>query len=646
MNSSSRGSILLLFLWMNFFALAQKGEIAPINLPEGEESMLTQKQPNILWITIEDTSPQFLGCYGNAIPTPTVDQLVSEGVRFTNTFSTGTVSSPSRTAIITGVKTYETGTGHHRSKYKIPSAIKGFPYYLQQQGYYTSNNYKTDYNVNNEKAFIVEVWDESSNKAGWWNRPEGKPFFSVFNFHESHQSRTMTNTYEWHLENVLYQIPEEERIAEDAFDLPPYYHDSPEMRRQFARVYNSIRLMDIRVGELLSRLEKDGLKENTIVFFFADHGEGIPRGKTNGIGLGYRIPFIIWAPDQYNYLLEEVDEKERIEFTDLAATMLSLTGAEQPDHFSGRAFLGDKKRSNPDLLFLSSDRADNGIDMVRSVTDGRYVYSRNFMPFFPELRYIQYMEIAEMKQIMRQVLAAGVLDDFQQSLFEPRPYESLYDLETDPWEENNLVGKEGYDSLVTVFKDALMEELIGTRDVMFLPEYEIGELQKTTTAYNFAKSTAYDVASILEVAMLSGQVGESVAKRQIDWLGDENKFFRYWAATGLMSQPQSVLSIYKKQVMKVMSDPYPPVAVLGRVMACDRFRNKKAEEQLKDFCLSENEPIALSTLNHLLYLQNPDPFIDTVKSDLELERSVPVRSASYDFLGALGLVPNDNKHLD
>ena len=145
-------------------------------------------KPNILWITIEDTSPQFIGCYGNKdTSTPVVDKLAEEGVRFTNAFSTGTVCSPSRTAIITGVKTYQTGTGNHRSKYPVPEFMKGFPYYLQQKGYYTSNNVKTDYNVRSEKDFINEAWNESSNQAGWWNRKTGQPFFAVFNYVESQQ---------------------------------------------------------------------------------------------------------------------------------------------------------------------------------------------------------------------------------------------------------------------------------------------------------------------------------------------------------------------------------------------------------------------------------------------------------------------------
>ena len=225
-------------------------------------------KPNILWITIEDTSPQFIGSYGDEhARTPVIDRLAEEGVRFTNAFAPGTVCSPSRTAIITGVKTYKAGTGNHRSKYPVPEYIKGFPYYLQQQGYYTTNNVKTDYNVSGDKEFIAEAWNESSGRSGWWNREPGQPFFAVFNYNESHQSRTMTETYDWYLKNVLEHLTPEERIDDSEFDMPPFYLDSPEMRKQFARVYNSIKLTDNRIGELLARLEEDNLRDSTIIFF-------------------------------------------------------------------------------------------------------------------------------------------------------------------------------------------------------------------------------------------------------------------------------------------------------------------------------------------------------------------------------------------
>ena len=253
-------------------------------------SFSAQEKPNILWITIEDTSPQFIGCYGNKnASTPNIDKLAKEGIRFTNAFSTGTVCSPSRSAIITGIPTYKMGTGNHRSNYTIPKYIKGFPYFLKQEGYYTSNNVKTDYNIANEKDFINESWDESSNKATWSGRKDkNQPFFSVFNYAASHQSRTMSMPFAWYKKYVWDYLPKEDRIEDDAFEMPPFYKDTPEMRKQFARVYNSIKLTDNRIGKLLKKLEDDGLTENTIIFFYADHGEGMPRGKTNGINYGYK----------------------------------------------------------------------------------------------------------------------------------------------------------------------------------------------------------------------------------------------------------------------------------------------------------------------------------------------------------------------
>ena len=108
----------------------------------------SQDRPNILWVTFEDTSPQFIGCYGNKdARTPVMDKLAQTGIRYNNAFSTGTVCSPSRSTLITGVRTFEMGTGNHRSSFPIPDFIHGFPYYLRQAGYYTSNNYKTDYNI-------------------------------------------------------------------------------------------------------------------------------------------------------------------------------------------------------------------------------------------------------------------------------------------------------------------------------------------------------------------------------------------------------------------------------------------------------------------------------------------------------------------
>jgi len=616
-------------------------------------TLSAKNTPNILWITIEDTSPQFIGCYGNKdARTPYIDQLAKEGVRFTNAFSTGTVSSPSRTCIITGVKTYKTGTGNHRSNYPVPEFIKGFPYYLQKEGYYTTNNSKTDYNVANAAEFTREAWDESSQKAGWWNRKPGQPFFAVFNYNESHQSRTMTQSYQWYLDNVIKQLPVRERIADNDFDMPPFYYDSPEMRKQFARVYNSIVLTDNKIGELLQRLERDNLKDSTIIFFYADHGEGIPRGKTNGINLGYRVPFIIWFPEIYKHLSPwgsgGVVTDELTTFEDLATSLISLAGGKIPGHLTGRILLGENRSMPADHLILSSDRSDNGIDMIRTVTDGRYIYSRNFMPFMPELRYIRYMEIAEIKQQMRKDLADKKLNPLQENLFEERPAEFLFDIENDVWETVNLADKSEYRKILKKFRKQLKDEIFGSRDIMFLSEYETGLISKTATPYEFRlDNLKYPLKKIYKAASLSGFRGKKTAAKQIKLLTSQNKIIRYWAVTGLLSQSPVILKPFFSEIINAMDDNYPPVAITASAIAFQEFSNQAAEENLKKFSNSENMDLSLMAINFMLYLKNKNPFIGTVQAVHEKNgTNYNVKAACMDFLGSMGLVPNNIQYED
>jgi arylsulfatase A-like enzyme len=615
--------------------------------------LLAQEKPNILWITIEDTSPQFIGCYDNPdARTPVIDQLAGEGVRFTNAFSTGTVCSPSRSTIITGVKTYKSGTGNHRSSFPLPGYIRGFPYYLQEAGYYTTNNSKTDYNVANPGQFTNEAWNESSNKAGWWNRKAGQPFFAVFNFMESHQSRTMTESYSWYLEHVLDQLPDNDRIESDEFIMPPFYLDSPEMRRHFARVYNSIKLTDNRIGELFKRLEQDKLRDSTIIFFFSDHGQGIPRGKTNGINLGYRVPFIIWFPEIYKHLSPwgtgGLVSSELIDFEDLAPTMISLAEGKVPGHMQGRVFIG-KNRSEPvDHLVLSSDRSDNGIDMTRSVTDGKFLYSRNFMPYMNEARYIRYMEIGEIKQQMREDLAAGNLDQLQKSLFEPRPAEFLFDIEKDLWETINLATDPAYSHVLKKMRGQLQAEIFASRDILFLPEYELEKISESVTPYEFRLSDdTYPLEAIYGAASLSGLRGEDIVKRQIKMLGDPNSIIRYWAIVGLKSQQPGDLQGFARKIFEAMEDEFLPVSVTASAIAYKITGSRRAALKLKEFCESENPNIALMAINYLLYTDDREPFAETIQKVYGMEgRNYDVRAACLDFLGSIGLIPNTPDYRD
>ncbi|MCE4564611.1 sulfatase [Maribellus sp. CM-23] len=614
---------------------------------------VAQNKPNILWITIEDSSPQFFGCYGNKnARTPVIDKLAEEGVRFSNAFSTGTVCSPSRNTIITGVRTFKMGTGNHRSNYPIPEYIKGFPFYMQQQGYYVTNNAKTDYNVANAKAFTQEAWNESSGKAGWWNRQPGQPFFAVFNFEDSHQSRTMTMPYEWYLKNVWEKLTEEERIAEDDFRMPPIYRESPEMRKHFARVYNSISLTDKRIGELLDRLSADNLRDSTIIFFYADHGEGEPRGKTNGIDYGYRVPFVIWFPEMYRHLspwgTAGAVSDELIDFEDLASTLVSLAGAELPEHLKGRVLMGEKRSEPAGHLILSADRSDNGIDMVRSITDGRYMYSRNYLPFIPQGRYIRYMYISEIVQQMRSDYSADRLDSLQKSYFEERPHEYLFDIENDLWETKNLANDPEYKSVLEKMRQQLDDEVLKARDVMFLPEYEIGLISESETPYEFRlDAQKYPFEEISVAASLSGKRGKDIAEEQVKLLQSKNDVVRYWAVMGLRSQPREVLDNFREPITESMNDAYPLVSLTSAAIAFQFWGNQKAADILIKNCESENMDIALLAINFLMYTDNKAPFVETIKKVHEMpERNYHVKAGCMDFLGSLNLVPNNFEYRD
>lgn len=615
-------------------------------LPLIATNLLAQSRPNILWITIEDTSPQFIGCYGNKhAQTPHIDQLAKEGVRFTNAFSTNTVCSPSRSSIITGVRTYETGTGHHRSAYPIPGFMHGFPYYLRKAGYYTSNNFKTDYNIAGAKNFTDEAWNESSTAAGWWKRQPGEPFFAVFNFMDSHQSRTMTDSYETYVKEVLDQLPAGDRIGEQDFDMPPFYRNSPEMRRQFARVYNALKLTDNKIGELLQKLREDHLADSTIIFFFSDHGQGIPRAKTNGIGLGYRVPFVIWFPQMYQHLSPwgtGLVTDEMISFEDLAPTILSLADAGRPDYLKGRILTGSKRSKPVDHLILSSDRSDNGIDMIRTVTDGRYIYSRNYLPFMPELRYIRYVQVADITQQMHRDFAANRLNRLQKRLFEQRPAEVLYDTKNDPWETRNLADDPASEKLLQQMRRQLDQAILRSRDVMFLPEYEIGLLAKTTTPYEYRLNKEnYPIREIYNAAALSGKRSGNVARQQVKLLASRNRIVRYWAMVGLRSQPGRLLQSYRTQIMQSLHDDYAPVAITAAAIAYQEWQSGSAADYLMQSCQSGNMDLALMAINYLLYVNNKQPFVETIKTVHQMPGSnYNVKAACMDFLGSLGLVPN------
>jgi hypothetical protein len=283
---------------------------------------------------------------------------------------------------------------------------------------------------------------------------------------------------------------------------------------------------------------------------------------------------------------------------------------------------------------------------VRSITDGRFIYSRNFMPFMPQMRYIRYFEIADITNVMRDDLKNGQLNSFQKSIFDARPAEFLFDIENDIWEQNNLAENPEYAAVLKKMQRQLDSTILDSRDVLFLPEYEINRISENETPYEFRlNEKKYPFSEIYAAASLSGKRGAEIAKQQIELLGSSNKIIRYWAIVGLQSQNSDDLKDYKKDVLRAVHDEYLPVAVTASAIAYQNFASAEAEQKLKEFCAKENLDIALMAINYLLYINNKEPFIETIKSVYKMSnRNYNVKAACLDFLGILKLVANDFEH--
>ncbi|MDE0315990.1 MAG: sulfatase-like hydrolase/transferase [Candidatus Poribacteria bacterium] len=409
-------------------------------------------RPNILWISIEDTTPRF-GCYGDPIArTPNIDRLAAGGCRFPNAFSTAGVCAPSRSAIITGMYQTSIGTHHMRTAHTNrntpdmptpysavpPPYVKTFTEYLRAAGYYCTNNSKTDYQFTPP----ITAWDDNSNQGHWRNRENGQPFFSVFNPTVTHESG-------------MWEKPDRPLTTTtnpDDVKLPPYLPDTPKARQALARQYDNLATADARVGELLDQLEEDGLYDNTIVFLWSDHGEGLPRGKRWPYDAGIRIPLIVrW----HKVIDPDSTSDQLVSLIDLGPTVLSLCGVQAPQHLQGQPFLGPQTVER-DYIFATRDRYDESYDMIRAVRDKKYKYMRNYYPEKPYLLWIPYRNRHPVMQEMWRLHAEDKLEGDQLVMFQsPRPTEELYDVENDKYELNNLAEDTAHANVLERMRGAL-----------------------------------------------------------------------------------------------------------------------------------------------------------------------------------------------
>jgi uncharacterized sulfatase len=532
------------------------GAAASVKAAEGD-------RPNVLWITCEDTGPA-LGCYGdNYANTPTLDKLAERGARYRMAWSNAPVCAPARTTIIAGMYPPSTGSEHMRSMVRLPEGMKMYPCYLREAGYYATNNSKEDYNLEHTGT----VWDESSPRAHWRKRKAGQPFFSIFNFVTTHESQIRRTPHK------LVHDPAKARV-------PAYHPDTPEVRHDWAQYYDNITTMDGQAAEVLKQLQDDGLAENTIVFFYGDHGAGMPRSKRWPYNSGLQVPLIVYVPEKFKQLAPEgygagAVIQRLISFVDLAPTLLSIVGVQPPKHMQGRAFMGKHTVPARQYNFGFRGRMDERYDMVRSCTDGRYVYLRQFMPHKKYGQHVAYMFEMPTTQAWKKAFDSGKATDAQKIFWGTKPPEELYDLESDKDEVKNLASSPAHKAILTKMRKAVHDWMVEIRDVGLLPENEIASRAGQGAPYEVGHDAKrYPFERVLDTAEIASMMEERGTKTLVDRLADSDSAVRYWAALGLQMRGEKAVQASRAALRKLLDDQAPAPRIAA-AEALGRFGNEQ-----------------------------------------------------------------------
>lgn len=512
-----------------------------------------ESRPNILWLTSEDHSPH-MGCYGDKLArTPNVDGLAAKGMIFKHAWSCYPVCAPARTTIISGMYPASTGAEHMRSMVPMPADTKMYPQFLRVAGYYCTNNSKEDYNL----AKPGQVWDESSPRAHWKNRRSDQPFFAIFNSTKSHESQIRTRPHA--------QITDPAKVR-----VPAYHPDTPEVRQDWAQYYDQVSEVDADAGERLKELAAAGLAEETIVFYYADHGSGMPRSKRWPCDSGLHMPMVVYFPEKWRSLAPKEyqpgGKSDRlVSFVDLAPTLLSLAGIQPPPWVQGYAFAGAYQTEPQPYVFGARGRMDERLDFVRSVTDGRYVYLRNYFPHVSQGQHVSYQFETPTTRVWRRLYDSGKASEAQSIFWRvPKSPEELYDLQTDPDEVHNLAASAEHQGVLKRLRQAQLEQAARIRDLGFLPEGEMHSRSQGSTPYDMARDAKkYPFERIVATAELASSLESGAEAKLTVAMKDLDSAVRWWGALGFLMRGAAGVEAGQAPLRAGLQDESPYVRIVA-----------------------------------------------------------------------------------
>ena len=446
------------------------------------------ERPNILLLIAEDLSPRIEPYGDNLAKTPNLTKLGTKSIRYTSTFTTAGVCAPSRASLITGQHQISFGAQHMRTstsplgKYLAlpPDQVKAFPELLRREGYFTFTDSKLDYQFSGIRSGSgpFTIWDsESASDTGWRDRNENQPFFGMINFFETHESGVMRPSGIPHsATHLATQLARLKLVAPEVTNphdvkLPPYYPDTDVVRKDIARHYDNIALMDERLGAITRALKEDGLFEDTIIIWTSDHGDGLPRAKRELLDSGIKVPLLIKLQCNAETTCIAKTDDRLVSFVDLAPTILSLASAPVPHWLHGQNIF----ESSRTYVFASRDRIDEVEDRQRAIRSKDYKYIRSWYPGVPGGHELDYRDNLDMVRNWRKLFLEKKLTTIESRWFEPPGERQLYNVFEDPFETNNLINKKEHEHIARDLDQQLTDFLIRIGDKSELSEDEMKE---------------------------------------------------------------------------------------------------------------------------------------------------------------------------
>ena len=594
------------------------------------------KRPNFVFIVSEDNSIHYLRLYGNKLGiTPNIERLADNGLTFNHAFSGAPVCSVARSTLATAMHAPRVGFQYHRKSAlaSLPPGVKPWSQVLRENGYYTTNNAKTDYNYNVNRK---EVWDMSSNKATWRNRPnKAMPFFHMQSFADSHESR---------LHFPLKQMETPTKTSPDDVMLQPYFPDTPIMRYTKARYYDRIRVIDSQVGKIVNQLKEDGILEDTFVFYFGDHGGVMPRSKGYAYESGLHVPLVVRIPENFKKLIDHKRGTRTngfVSFIDFGPTVLNLASISVHKELDGQAFFGKgvsaADLANRDEVFGHADRFDEKFDMVRTYRKGKWKYIRNYQSYYADGLQNNYRYRQLAYDNWRNLYRAERLNPVQRQFFERRSVEQLFNLEKDPHEVTNLAAYPAQSKRLAEMRELLKNKMKSINDLSFYPENRM-----VTTALNdgvaFGREHSKQISRLSDLADTALRPFSEVKQAIASSLQSKGALRRYWALKVCSNFGEKAKSL-AIAAMPLLNDEN----LMVRVRAAEFLGSIKAVDPMPTLYgvvnNAETEQALMIAFNTIVYLRDQVGHkYDPEKVKLKFNKGEVYRRVQY----LAGTEPNTN----